>query len=180
MPFDQKVQLWMVVGTWVAGLATLVAAAVALHLARRSEKVSLRIFVGDRLVMRGDGSPGEPYMCFNVTNVGERPVVINTVGWVIGKRKARRYGIQILEGPPWKQCPAELTHGQGAQFMVGLSGTPDWTKDFATNFVKEPQQLKTLRAQIFTSVGQIFEIKPEHSLIDRLRRVTEGMAQSDA
>ena len=169
----------MVVGTWFAGLATLVAVSVALHLARRSEKVRLRIFVGVRVVMRGDSSPGEPYVCFDVTNVGERPVVITTVGWVIGKRKARRYGIQILEGPPWKQCPAELTHGQGAQFMVGLSPTPDWTKDFTTNFVNEPQQLKTLRAQIFTSVGQTFEIKPEHNLIDRLRRAAEeGGSQS--
>ena len=154
-------EIWMVIGTWFAGLATLVAAVVALYLARRSEKVRLRIFVGVRMVMRGDGSPSEPYVCFDVTNVGERPVTITNVGWVIGKRKARRYGIQILEGLPWKQCPAELTHGQGAQFMVGLSGTPNWTKEFATNFVKAPRELETLRAQIFTSVGQTLRSNPK-------------------
>ena len=173
-------EIWTVVGTWFTGLATFVAALVALYLARRGEKVRLRIFVGVRLVMRGDGSPGTPYVCFDVTNVGERPVVITTVGWVIGKRKARRYCIQILEGFPWKQCPAELTHGQGTKFMVGLSGTPDWTKEFATSFVNEPQQLKTLRAQIFTSVGQTFEIQPERSLIDRLRQAAEEGASQPA
>ena len=173
-------EIWMVAGTWFAGLATLVAVVVALYLARRGEKVRLRIFVGVREVMRGDGSPSIPYVCFDVTNVGERPVIITTIGWVIGKRKARKYGIQILEGLPWKQCPAELTHGQGAQFMVGLSGTPDWTKKFATNFVDEPQQLKTLRAQIFTSVGQTYEIEPERSLIDRLRQAAEEGASQAA
>ena len=173
-------EIWMVVGTWFAGLATLVAATVALYLATRSEKVRLRIFVGVRVVMPGDGTPGEPYVCFDVTNVGDRPVVITTVGWVIGKRKARRYCIQILEGLPWKQCPAELTHGQGAQFMIGLSGTPDWTKDFARGFLNEPRELKTLRAQIFTSVGQTFEIKPERGLIDRLRQAAEEDAASQS
>ncbi len=57
MTFDQKVQLWMVVGTWVAGLATLLAVMTALYLAKNVEKVRLRIFVGIRMVVPGDGSP---------------------------------------------------------------------------------------------------------------------------
>ena len=166
-------EIWTVAGTWFAGLATLAATVVALYLARRSEKARLRIFVGVREVIRGDGTASKPYVCFNVTNLGERPVVITLIGWVIGKRKARRHCIQILEGSPWHQYPASLTHGQAALFMVGLSGKPDWTKDFATGFVRDPRLLKTLRAQIFTSIGQTFEIKPEHDVIERLRQAAD-------
>ena len=63
-------------------------------------------------------------------------------------------------------------------FTVSLSGTPPWTRDFSLKFIDDPsiQSLKTLRAQIYTSVGKTFEVKPESGLIDRLRQVIEGQA----
>ena len=170
MTFEQKVQLWMLVGTWVAGLATLAAVMTSLYFARSAAKVRLRIFVGIFTVIRGDGSPGEDHVCFDVTNVGERPVIITTVGWVVGKRKKRKYCIQPLSGSWTEQYPAELTHGKNAKFMVSLAGASGWVRGFK-EFLDDTsdQSLKTLRAQVFTSVGQTFEIKPEGSLIDLLR-----------
>ena len=170
MTFEQKVQLWMVVGTWFAGLATLAAVIMALYFSRRTEKVRLKIFVGIRQLIHGDGSPFEDRVCFDVTNLGERPVIITTVGWVVGKRKKRRYCIQPLLASRSQQCPVELTHGKTAQLMVSLTETPNWVSDFK-KFLDDTsdQSLKTLRAQIFTSVGQTFEIKPESPLVDRLR-----------
>ena len=171
MTFEQIVQLGMLVGTWFAGLATLAAVILSLYFARRVEKVRLRIFVGSRLLIRGDGSPGEDHLCFDITNVGERPVTITTVGWVVGKRKNRRYCIQPIFEPGTQQCPVELTHGKNTKLMVSLTKAPSWVRDFNA-FLDDTsdQSLKTLRAQIFTSVGHISEIKPEGSLIDRLRR----------
>ena len=171
MTFNQKVQLWMVVGTWVAGLATLAAVITALYFARRAEKVRLKIFVGIRQIIYGDGSPFEDHVCFDVTNVGQLPVTITTVGWVVGKRKKRRYCVQPLLASRSQQCPVELTHGEQAHLMVSLTKTPNWASDFSAGFINDPsgQSLKTLKAQIFTSVGQTFEIKPESDLIDRLR-----------
>ena len=180
MTFDQKIQLWMLVGTWVAGLATLLAVMTAFYLATNVKKVRLRIFVGIRfVVMRGDGSPREDRVCFDVTNVGERPVIITKVGWVVGKRKKRRYGIQPLSDS-WKQCPAELTHAENAEFMIS-SDMPKWVRYFSEGFINDPsgQSLKTLRAQVFTSVGQTFEIKPESGLIDRLRGIAERTTRRD-
>ena len=121
MTFDQKVQIWMVVGTWVAGLATFLAVMTSLHLARRGEKVRLRIFVGIRRVMRGDGSPGEDQLCFDVTNVGDRPVIITNLGWVVGKRTKRRYCIQPRFESWSQQCPVELTHGKKCP-VYGFAG----------------------------------------------------------
>ena len=167
MTFEQKVQLWMVVGTWVAGLATFAAVVTSLYFARSAEKVRLRIFVGIRTLIRGDGSFGEDFVCLNVTNVGERPATITTVGWVVGKRKKRKHYIQKLFQPGSQQCPFELKHGENANLMIS---TAAWVTDFK-KFLDDTsdQSLKTLRAQVFTSVGQTSEIKPEGSLIDLLR-----------
>ena len=171
MTFEQKVQLWLVVGTWVAGLATLLAVMTSLHFSRRSERVRLKISVGIRQTI-GDGNPLEDHVCFDVTNVGDRPVIITTIGWVVGRRKKRRYCIQPLSGRWTKQYPIELTHGQNAHFMVSLAETPNWVREFSAGFINDPsdQSLKTLRAQVFTSVGQTFEVKPETGLIHQLRR----------
>ncbi len=88
MTFEQKVQL---------RLATLLAVMTSLHLARRGEKVRLKIAVGIRRIIRGDKSPREDHVCFDVTNVGERPVIINnTAGWVV--RKAEE--AQVLHSAP--------------------------------------------------------------------------------
>lgn len=171
MTLDQTIQVWAAVGTWVAGLATLAAVVVALYLARRSEKIQLKVSVGIRLVVLGDGSGAREHVCFGVTNIGERPVTINSVGWRVGKGKKRRYCIQTLSGPFTKQYPIELSHGKNASFMVSLSATPSWVKDFAEGFVEDlsDRSLKTLIAQVHTSVGQTIEVRPEDGLIRRLR-----------
>ena len=59
--------------------------------------------------------------------------------------------------------------------MVSLARPPYWVSGFK-EFLGEisDQSLKTLRAQVFTSVGQTFEIKPESSLIDLIRRDGPG------
>ena len=167
MTFDQKVQIWMVVGVWFAGLATLAAVVTSLYFARSAKKVRLKIFVGIRRLIRSDGSFGEDYVCFDVTNVGERPVIITAVSWVVGKHKKRKYFLQNLFESRSQQCPVELKHGETANLRVSA---PVWVRDFK-KFLDDTsdQSLKTLRAQFFTSVGQTSEIKPEGSLIDLLR-----------
>ena len=82
----------MVIGTWVAGLATFLAVITSLYLSRRAERVRLKIWVGIRVVVPGTGAPRDEYVCFNVTNIGERPVVINLITWVIGRGKKRTHG----------------------------------------------------------------------------------------
>ena len=171
MTLDQKIQVWVAVGTWVAGFATLAAAIVALYLARHSERVRLQVHVGLRVVVIGDGSPPQEHLSISVTNIGERPVTINTVGWTVGKGKHRRYCIQTVSGPFTTQYPVELAHGKSANFMVSFVATPNWVQEFATGFVQDMSDriLKTLVAQIHTSVGQTIEVRPESGLIERLK-----------
>lgn len=163
--------MWVAVGTWLAGLATLAAVVVALFLARRTERVRLDVQVGLRVVVIGDGSPFQEHVSMIVTNLGERPVTINSVGWSIGKGKGRRFCLQPVSGPFTTQWPAELAHGKTANFMVSFTATPGWLRDFATGFVKDlsDKSLKTLVALVHTSVGQTTKVRPEQTLLQRLK-----------
>lgn len=172
MTLDQKIQVWMVIGTWLAGLGTFAAVVVALCLSRRVEKVRLKVDAGLRVVILGDGSPLQRHLGIGVTNLGERPVTVNTVGWAVGRGKHRRFAIQPVSGPHTNQYPIELAHGKSANFMVSFLVTPQWPKEFATGFVEDlsDQFLKTLVVRVHTSVGQTVEVQPEKDLLEELKR----------
>jgi len=172
MTLEQQIQLWSAVGTWVAGVATLFAVLVSLHLASRAERVRLKTHAGLRLLFRGDGSPREEHLDISVTNLGERPVTVTTVGWSIGRGKRKRYCIAIPSGPFTQQYPIEIAHGKTANFMVSLVVTPDWLKRFGEEFIRsgEGKYLKTLLAGVHTSVGQTISIRPEPELLERLKK----------
>jgi len=169
---DQRIQVWMAVGTWFTGLATVAAVIVALYFSRKADKVRLRVSAGLRVFILGDGSPSQWHLVIDVTNVGERPVTVNSVGWAVGKGKDRRHGVQTVSGPFTKQYPIELAYGKNAGFMVSFSVSPNWLREFATGFVKDvsDKSLKTLVAQIYTSVGQTVEVQPEKELLKEVKK----------
>jgi hypothetical protein len=144
------------VGTWLSSIGTIAAVITALYLAKRVENVRLNVRVGLMVVVIGDGSPFQEHVGIDVTNLGERPVTVNTVGWAVGKGKKRRFAIQPLNSPHSAQYPIELAHGKSASFLVSFDVMPGWKREFATGFVRDfsDKALKTLVAQVHTSVGK--------------------------
>jgi len=171
MNLDQQIQIWSVVGTWLAGAATLGAVIVSLHLARRAERIRVRANVGIRLVFAGDGTPAEESVGFTIVNLGDRTVTVNSVGWSVGRRRRARFCIQPLKGQYTSHCPRQLMHGEQATFMVSFLEYPDWPKEFANGFIQDlsPKNLRTLRAIFHTSVGEQIQVAPEENLLHRLR-----------
>lgn len=171
MTLDQKIQLWNTVGTWVAGIATFLAVIVSLYLARKADRVRIHANAGIRHVFVGDGTPAEECVGITAVNQGERPVMINSIGWRVGKGKDARHCIQPISGEYTDQYPKQLAHGEQVSFFVSFKAMPSWPKDFGVGFVKDlrPRNIKTLRAIIHTSVGQSIEVIPEESLLKRLR-----------
>jgi hypothetical protein len=171
MTLDQKIQVLVAVGTWLSSIGTIAAVIAALYLARRVENVRLNIQVGLMEVVIGDGSPFQEHVGISVTNLGERPVTVNTVGWAIGKGKKRRFAVQPLHSPHSEQYPIELAHGKSANFIVSFDIMPGWKRDFATGFIKDlsDKSLKTLVAQVHTSVGKTVEAHPRKDLLEALK-----------
>ena len=169
MSFDQTVQILGLAGSWIAGLGSLAAAVIALWLARRVNKVSLQSWVGIRTTF-GGGGPQQDVVNFRVTNVGERPVTISTIGWCIGKGKRRHYFIQMLSGVVGDHLPKKIEHGETATFIVSLSESPDFFEKFAKHVIDEnyTNKLKTIRVLIHTSVGHLENVAPDKNLLDKL------------
>lgn len=173
MTIDQQISIWNAAGTWVAGIATLLAVLVSLHLARRSERVRIKGTAGLRLIFAGDGTPAEEHLQIGVVNHGDRVVIVNSVGWRIGKKGGSRFCIQPVSGKWTQDYPKQLAHGEQASFLVSFKATPDWPTNFAKEFVRDvsDKNLKTLRALVHTSLGQTIEVVPEHDLLLKLRKV---------
>jgi hypothetical protein len=166
---DQTIQIWNVVGTWFSGLATLAAVGVALYLARKADRVRLKVRCGLRSVIFGNGTPPEEHVGFSVTNLGDRPVTIHTVGWVVGNRNERKYCLHPESGQHTNRYPIELSHGKSASFMVSFQATPNWLFDFINNFVADAD-VETLVGQVHTSVGKTVSVKPDRELLRRLEK----------
>ena len=119
-------QIWDLVGVWFAGLATTFAAVVALLLARRLEKVRLKVFVGTKILL-GSRKPQYKLLCIDVTNLGDWPVSINGVGWRIGKRNKKRNSMQTLTHPASNKFPVKLSYGESANFQIQVDD--GWRKN---------------------------------------------------
>jgi hypothetical protein len=170
MTLDQQIQLWNAIGTWVAGLATVVAVVVSLWFATRRDRVKLNVVAGVRLVIAGDGSPPREFVSISATNLGERPVTISIIGWRIGTGKKRKFCVQTLGDRESHDYPKRLDHGEAANFLV-FTGR-GWPNEFINKFIQSNDErlLRTLVAQVHTSVGQTADCQPEGNLLDLLKQ----------
>lgn len=171
---DQKIQIWIAIGSWLAGVGTITATVVALYLAKRVEKLRLQVRVGLMQVVMGDGTPFQEHLGIDVTNAGERPVIINAIGWAVGKGKRRKYALQPLHSSHSDQCPIELPYGKNAKFLVSFDVMPDWARDFGTGFVQDlsEKNLKTLVVQVQTPLG-VAEAYPMPNVLQLIKTAAQ-------
>jgi hypothetical protein len=159
-----------IIGNWLAGIGALCAALVALWLARRSEKIDLMVNVDERLMV-GEGNTEHPrYLWIKIVNRGQSNVIINSIGWRVGK-KNKKYCLQLLDNSPYSsKLPIELPYGHEATYLVHFFGEAEWLKSFSNDFIGNDieRKLKSLYLQVFTSVGKTIETKVGESLKEAL------------
>src|SRR5207248_1576250 len=82
-------QLWTFINSfapWASALASSSAVVTALYLARRGDRIRLRVRCGIRVVIHQEAPPGPraEYVNLEVTNVGRRTATIQTLFWTAG------------------------------------------------------------------------------------------------
>ncbi len=182
MSFDQWIQIAVAAGSWLAAVGTIVAACVALYLARRSERVRLKAHVKFwRWV--GDGIQPEKVLMISVTNEGGRAVTINDAGWRIGRGKRKKSCILNLSPSSQHQFGKKLEYGETGKFILEESNVEEWSgrtiKGLAQYLVEEgfsDKSLKTLRAQIHTSVGHTEDVVPDEVVLQKLKEEIEAIS----
>ena len=169
--------------SWFAAVGSVAAAWVALYIANRAAKPSAQLSVGHRIVV-GPGSqkPYPEYATFRVVNTGDRPITVTQIGWRVGLLR-KRFAVQMYEQTMSSKMSIELTHGQEAVWYVPLVAREEtWTEYFADGMLMPHYRMAlwTLRAQFFTSIGHVFEARPEEGLLRRLRAACEKLNQMRA
>ncbi|BDU22508.1 hypothetical protein [Dyella sp. GSA-30] len=167
---DQVINVWNAVGTWVAGLATTGAVIVSLWLASRQSRVKLYATIGVRSIV-GNGEHIRNLITLSITNLGERPVRVDSVSWKFPPAKSGyKFGMQNFGGPYSETMPKEVTHGERATFTYSDEDFK-WSKWLLADYPEATSErwLKRLRLHINTSVNQTVVIKPERTLIERIK-----------
>ena len=174
--FDQWISVLTVAGSWLAAIGTVTAIVVALVLARQSGKIKLKARAGISLSIDGYGV--EPIRCLEIsaTNVGERSVRIDTTGWCIGRGKKKRWCVNKVPKSSPFQDGGSIGYGETAMYIWSFVESPSWMNKFAEDFVQDGSDrwLRTLRAQIHTSVGYTETIKPDQSFLNEIKEILEG------
>lgn len=166
---------------WLAAAGSFAAALVALYLASRASKPSARVTIGHRLVIGpGIAEPYPEFIVFNIVNTGDRPIRVSQIGWKAGLLR-KRFAIQRYDAKISSPLPVELSHGQEASWMVPFDaeGNP-WPERFARDILTPHNRIAlwTLRGRFFTSVGHIFQARPEGNLLSRLKEVCERVQKT--
>ncbi len=175
MTFEQTLRILDTIGVWFAGMGTFAAAGLALWLARRSEKVKLKVSVGFRLLISHGNS--DDCLVFDVTNIGERPVTISNVGWSVGRLWNRKFAIQLIPPSSNDRCPKKIEYGESAFFVINYADSPDWAAEFVEKIIVS-ESAETLRARIHTSVGYTKVVKPERNLLVKLQDAQANLRKS--
>ena len=175
IPSDQTMQFLSMIGTWIAGVGSVTASVVALWLARRTERVKLEVYVNVSLMLNDYGQSREGLL-ISVTNLGERPVTINSIIWRIGKSKRNRR--HFVDKSALNECPKKLEYGEATQFFNHFSTHVDrsyWMKHFTKReFQITSKDIKTLRVQIHTSTGYTKNVIPTESLLKELEEASKS------
>lgn len=166
--------------SWLSAISTLAAVWVSLHLANRISSPRAEISIRHQLIIEpGTKEPYPEFVVFRVVNHGDRTLRVTGIGWKVGFWK-KRFAMQMFETSLSSPLPVELAHGQEAQWFVPLvaHGEP-WLTHFAKGMLMPNFRVscRTLRGQVFTSLGHVFEAKPVRGLISNLTETCEGLTK---
>ena len=167
LTFDQWIQVASAAGGWLAAAGTIAAAWVALHLARRGEKVRLnaRAFIAKRF--EGTGGDIRDSFLVTATNVGQRAVTISCWAWCVGRGKS-----QFNLVSKRSMGMTKIEHGEQATFDTDLT-EPDYWRRIARDLVQDSgaKSFKKVRLEIYPTVGSAVPVVVDQDVLTILRRL---------
>lgn len=163
---------------WAAAIATLLAVVLALHYSRRDRKIRLRVYCGIRKI----GSMGVPFenwkdiLLINVTNIGHRQAVANSIYWKLGIFRPTIAVQTIMPDPNSSPFPVKLADGEQADYRIPLEEFKKNINVFLEEVFEKtfPElRLKYIKIGAETSTGDRFESRIEESFRVWLREQAE-------
>ncbi|EJG1207163.1 hypothetical protein CVA86_RS21880 [Vibrio parahaemolyticus] len=166
----EDIQFWSMVGTWVAGIGTVLAVILSLYLAISERRVSLFITSGVY-----DFDDGSEKMVIKIVNNGSRPVTISNpacialqAGWFKNK-KCLGVGTNYISFPSDDKFPYQLNSGDGFDFGINLNNQDgNWLVNLKSSFLQN-RSLSSLRVVVFPNGSKPIKAKLGKSIMRLLK-----------
>ena len=170
---EESYRFWCLIATWMTAFGTVGAVIVSLFLAGREQRVKLSVGAGHRIILNQGANPKPPEYCLiYVTNIGLRKARIVNIGWRIGFENPKFFIQTPPISTPSSEMPTELHDGEEARYLLPLSGgvgDSEWVDQFIPFLGRNKElDIRSMKVQIHTSIGKVFESKIEKGFADWL------------
>ncbi|HCW3074989.1 TPA: hypothetical protein ACI4K1_001985 [Enterobacter roggenkampii] len=166
---------WIMIGTWIAGIATSLAVIITLYVTINQKRVRLLFDISERIMVGGLShlSGGDPKgVSFQITNVSDIPVLISKLGLshkTLPWRKAKYWFLKLDPHPFSDPLPKRLEQGEVCSLWLPLdSRDDDWYAYLSEIISKAGKKPHQMRVVVTTSYGKSPRFKFSSQIIDKL------------
>src|SRR6266404_2354218 len=162
-------QLWTFINSfapWASALASSAAVVTALYLARRGDRIRLRVRCGIRVIIQQGAQAGSglEYVNLEVTNVGRRTATIQTLFWTARFFRKKQMVWIAPKNAFSKPVPVTLADGETANWMATIKEFDENFADVARDDAGTRLGAFSVRAGVLTTTGARFGARIEKGL----------------
>lgn len=160
---------WSMIGTWLASIGTIAAVITSLYLARQNDKVNLLI-TSNLIFLIGYGrnyNDDDHYLNIEITNNGNRPVIIQNVSWQISKGK--HLIVPLNPNPIATPLPKMINYGEVARWAIEVNAVKNiWVPDFIKDGIKK-RDIDKWKIVVSLTTGERIKVKPNQRIIELIQ-----------
>lgn len=155
---------WIMIATWVAGIATTAAVIVSLYLANRKPKPFISSSITSCIIHQ-IGAGLESGLVINVANTGPIPVFVQGIEWTF---KSKVKIAQFFDRTHSDVFPRKLGTGESASYYL-LFKHDDWAVKFTKDISEHGGKIENLAYNVRTGTGKIFKFKVDNETIKLIK-----------
>ncbi|EPE0659212.1 hypothetical protein ACSFR1_001915 [Escherichia coli] len=171
-----KYTYWIMIGTWVAGIATSLAVIITLYVTANQKRVKLRFDISEKVMVSalahlGDSEPKG--ISFQITNISDIPVLVNKLGLsykTLPWKKGGYWFLKLDPHPYSDTLPKRLEQGEVCHLWLPLDERNDDWYAYLSNIIskagKKPEQMRVV---VTTSYGKSPSFKFSPQIIEKLK-----------
>ena len=170
-------QVYDVIGTWIAAIGTVGAVITSLWLSFNSNKVKLKIDTSASILIHPSIQERGMHCIITISNIGTRPVTIKGIGWEIQRGNEKKNFIQMTWTTTKGNLPLFLQEGEVTDVII-----PNQNEDgfWFTQMAKETKGflVQDLKVVISTSSNS-FKVKIDDSLAKEIQKERKIIADQE-
>lgn len=171
---------WIMIGTWLAGVATSAAVIITLYVTYNQKRVRLKFDVAEKVIVSQLSVVGDPNykgVSFTITNLSTFPVTVSNLG--LGNfrfpwQESKYWYLKIDSHPLSNQLPMKLEQGEQCHLWIPLDERrDDWYQYLSGIISKADLTPKKMRVLISTTFGRTSRFKFSKQILEKLNEANK-------